>query len=148
MTDGLRVICFTGGLLCVLTAVLAEGVKVAGWELPVIESDRARIALGIFGAVLCLAAFVYSDVRDWLVRPRMRTYVVTTPKQGWSIAAPGREVKSGSWGGDEIEIRAADYKESDDGKSWIFTDRDGQPVRTLSKSQVADIRRREGRSKG
>lgn len=144
--DNLRAIYATGGILCVLAAIVAGGVKAAGWELPVIESDWIRIVLGLFGVGLLLVGAFYPAVLARLTRPKMGTYVITAPTTTITSAsgAPARpRVKSTKVGGGTTEIRAARYETSTDGSSITFFDRDGIPVREIWRSQVAKIERRD-----
>ncbi|GAA2239835.1 hypothetical protein GCM10010413_46940 [Promicromonospora sukumoe] len=146
MTDSLRAIYATSGILCVLAAIVSGGVKAAGWELPVIETVWVRVTLAFFGASLLLVGAFYPAVLARLARPKMSTYVVTTrtssiTSTSGSLANP--RVKSSTWGGDKIEISAARYERSGDGTSYTFFDSDGHPVREIWRSEVAKIERRD-----
>ena len=132
MNDGLRTTLGAIGACCLVAAVVGGDVKVAGSELPVIHDLWIRILLALLGLVLLWIAVSRSR------RPRNQTWLVTAPTT--SIAAPGQKVKS--FGGHTIEIDAASYRKSDDGKTYIFLDRDGEPVREIPAHSVREVRRK------
>lgn len=127
MTDGLQTIFGGAGVACLAAAVIGGNVKVAGSELPVVNSLITRILLATLGVVLIAAAL-------WRNRPRMKTFLVRQPTSyfDWvegSISNPTTRTRVG--GGRVVEIKAAGYRKSEDGKSYIFVDRHNQSVKEL-----------------
>ena len=57
------------GLLCVIAALVGGGVKIAGGEVPVIQSRKVRITLGLFGVLLVGAAYV--QVSSGYLHPKL-----------------------------------------------------------------------------
>jgi len=51
MTEGLQTVFGGAGVTCLVAAVIGGNVKVAGSELPIVNSPMARILLAIFGYV-------------------------------------------------------------------------------------------------
>lgn len=128
MPESLRSIVGLGGLVCVVAAFVSGGLEAPGWQLPVIESARVRLAIGAFGALLLVVAVAGPVALARLTRPKTATYVVETV----------------FYDGDaKIEVRAAGYTWTDDGKMCTFIDRDSQPVRTLQRATIVNIERRD-----
>lgn len=122
--------------LCMVGAILGGGVKIAGSELPVIASPILRALLATPGIVFLLWA--------WRARPRTTTFLVrqATSSVSWAEGTLQKPVfRTQRRGGRLIPIEAVSYRRSDDGKTYVFTDRRGQPVRELPSYQVASIQR-------
>lgn len=51
----------TTGLLCVIAAIIGGGIEALGGKVPVIESLKRQIALGVFGIILLLGAWLSSS---------------------------------------------------------------------------------------
>lgn len=134
MNDGLRTTLGAIGAGCLVAAVVGGDVKVAGSELPVINDLWIRLLLAGLGLVLLWIAMSRSR------RPRMRTWLVTAPTT--TIAAPGQKAKS--FGGGITEIEAASYRKSDDGRTYLFFDRDGEPTREIPAHSVREVQRKHG----
>lgn len=137
MTDALKVTFGGVGAACLVAAAVGDGVKIAGSELPAVALP-ARIGLLVLGLAFIVIALWKSR------RPRMVTFVVTTPRS--SIAVPKGTIErpyyqTRTFGGKLIEVRAASYRKSEDGKSYIFMDRDGQTVKELPSWKVGEIER-------
>lgn len=132
MNDGLRTTLGAIGACCLVAAVVGGDVKVAGSELPVIQDLWIRLLLAALGLALLWIATRRSR------RPRTKTWLVTAPTT--TIAAPGQRAKS--FGGQTTEIEAASYRKSEDGKTYIFVDRDSQPVREIPSHAVREVRRK------
>ena len=132
MNDGLRTTLGAIGACCLVAAVVGGDVKVAGSELPVIQDLWIRLLLAALGLALLWIATRRSR------RPRTKTWLVTAPTT--TIAAPGQRAKS--FGGQTTEIEAASYRQSEDGKTYIFVDRDSQPVREIPSHAVREVRRK------
>lgn len=132
MNDGLRTALGVIGAGCLVAAVVGGDVKVAGSELPVIHGLPIRLLLAGLGLGLLWIAMSRSK------RPSIKTWLVTAPTT--TIAAPGQRAKS--FGGHTIEIEAASYRKSDDGKAYLFLDRDGEPVREIPAHSVREVQRK------
>jgi len=51
----------TTGLLCVIAAIVGGGIEAFGGKVPVIQSSKRQTALGLFGILLLLGAYVSSS---------------------------------------------------------------------------------------
>lgn len=143
MNDGLRNTLATLGVGCLIAAILGGDVKLPGAEVPAINDLRAQILLGCLGAVV-LALVLW--------RPRR------SPSHTWQVTAPTASISvpTGSssrprystttYGGQTTEIVAASYRRSADGKTYIFEDGSGVPVREIPARQVAAVTRKPSRS--
>ncbi len=126
------------GVVCIIAAVTGGGIKLAGSEVPIIASPTRQVLLACLGAVVAAAAM-------W-PRRRLHTFVVQLPTTSLSWAygtISNPQVRTKRYGGGLVRIAAADYHRSSDGKTYVFTDRRGQPVRELPSYAVRSIRRDE-----
>ena len=137
VTDGLKVAFGSIGAACLVAAAVGGGVKIAGSEVPIVASPVRVGLLAALGLALIVVAM-------WKSRPRMVTFLVTRPRSAiavpkGTIEKPYYETKS--FGGQVSEVRAAGYRKSEDGKSYVFFDRDGQVVKEIRAVQVGQIER-------
>jgi hypothetical protein len=141
VTDGLQTVFGGAGVTCLVTAVIGGNVKVAGSELPIVNSPVARILLAILGVVLIAASL-------WRNRPRMKMFLVRQPTSSISWAEgpiSNPTARTRVYGGQVVEVKAAGYRKSEDGKSYTFVDRRDQSVKELPSWQVESIERSDKR---
>lgn len=139
MPVALRVAALPLGVLCFLAVFVQGTVKVSGAEIPTVEGLVARIVVCVLGLALLFAAVFWQDPR-----PKTKTYEVISSSMSISVPVTGPDgkvkYKTAKSGGEIIEVSAASFEKSADGKNFIFKDRDGAAVQQFRTEHVNHIR--------
>lgn len=119
--------------VCTVAVVVGGGMTAGGWRFPLLSSTPRQVAL----ATAAAGFFLW-----WYMSTRTRTYVVVTPTTGLGIPRgtadhPYYEVRE--YGGHRLKVRASGFAWSPDGRTLVFVDRWGNPVRMLRGSDVDHV---------
>lgn len=74
-------ILLTAGLACVIAAIIGGGLRAFGIEVPILQSGRRQLGLGLFGAALMVIAMVMNGGSGQQSSPQTAPTLGTAPKQ-------------------------------------------------------------------